>query len=349
MRILINIPDISIMGGVSIYYRELKRYLPLSFKYNTIGSRKGINGIFLLPFDLVKTILLILIFRPKLAVLNPSLKYKAINRDQLYLILFDIFNIKTIVFFRGWDKNYAKEISLNPKIIKAYKNRASAIIVLSKAFKEKLRDWGFNQPIYVETTKVANKLLDNFDILKKNYSNPSLLFLSRIEKEKGVYTAIDLFVELKKEFSNLTLSIVGEGTEFKKVKKYIYSKKIEDIYLPGRLDGEELKRIFSDSNIYLFPSQHSEGLPASVLEAMAFGCCIVTSTAGGLKDIIENTKHGFIIDPTNFEDLKSKVESLIIDYELRKKIGFHNHDFAKENFLANKVAKRLSNIIKSEI
>ena len=119
--------------------------------------------------------------------------------------------------------------------------------------------------------------------------------------------------------------------------------------LHGRLEGKELLKILSKNNIYTFPSTFEEGMPATVLEAMGFGCSIVTSISGGLIDIFENKINGFTIDPLDVNDIAKKIDFLLKDQNSRKTIGYHNHFYIKENFLADSVAKRLHNLLTIEL
>src|SRR5690606_14828385 len=114
MKILINTPDISILGGVANHYKGLKNYWTEDVSYNFIGGRNDIPGSVILIYDFLKFILKCLFFQPDVIILNPSLGETAIKRDALYLRISKFLNIKTIVFFHGWNKDQEKIISENP-------------------------------------------------------------------------------------------------------------------------------------------------------------------------------------------------------------------------------------------
>ena len=111
-------------------------------------------------------------------------------------------------------------------------------------------------------------------------------------------------------------------------------------------DTEEKRKVFDASDVYLFPS-HEEGMPISVLEAMAFGLPIVTRPVGALKDFFEDGKHGFITESRSPEILASLLEKLISNKKLRHDISNYNFHYARTRFLASKVSKRLENIYSS--
>lgn len=345
IKILINTPNINKCGGVADYFSSLKNKFSFDIKYNYIGGKSKSHFFVLNQIkDYFKFIILLFKFKPDLVHLNPSLDKKAVIRDGLYLLIASIFKKKTIVFWRGWDKNFEKLIKDKHKhLFKFIFSKANSHIVLANEFKSKLIEWGISKPIYLETTKVDDDLLKYFSIKNKKYTEINILFLTRIEKYKGIYETIETYSILKKRNENVNLIIAGDGSELKNVKQYVKINNLKDVSFLGFVKNKEKTQSFSISDIYIFPS-YSEGMPASVIEAMAFGLPIITRPVGGLKDFFENGKMGYITeskDPKVFAEL---IEKLITDKEKMKKIGKYNHEYAKNRFLASKVAKRLENI-----
>jgi glycosyltransferase involved in cell wall biosynthesis len=94
---------------------------------------------------------------------------------------------------------------------------------------------------------------------------------------------------------------------------------------------------------YLFPT-YGEGMPNSVLEAMAYGLPVVTRPVGGLRDFFENGRMGFVADSLEPFEFMGLMEKLVLDSGLRDKMGQYNRTYAKDHFSATKVAARLENI-----
>ena len=284
--------------------------------------------------------------------LNPSLDYKAIVRDGLLLRLSRKSNKKTIVMFHGWDES-------NVQIIERYffnqffstYNKANAFIVLASDFKEKLRDWGFKQPIYLETTAVNDSLLNGFPIkerIKKIDSDKDiqLLFLARIEKEKGICETIEAVKILLEKYPNLHLVVAGDGVFMDEARNFANRSLKDKVSFLGYIKGEEKKKVLQNSDIYVFPT-HREGMPTSVLEAMAFGLPVITRPVGGLKDFFINGEHGFISEGKDPQVIASLIEKIILDKGLWKRMSLSCHEYAKERFMATQVAKRLENIYRN--
>jgi glycosyltransferase involved in cell wall biosynthesis len=340
MRILINIPKG--FGGVANYYLGLQSYWSEDVRYNTVGrrSRWRWSGLFWLPWDIIKYVYRIISWNPERIVLNPSFGYSAMKRDLLFMKVALILNRSIIIFIRGWDKHYADYVN---KEIVFQINKCKCLIVLAEEFRKFLVSRGVKIPIHTMTTKVDDHLLQNFDINKRIGEIKTLLFLARVEKEKGVFIVIDMFSLLKQEYSNLKLSIVGDGTALNEVIKYTVDKNVHDVFFTGRLVGQDIAEQFTQSDIYIFPSYHGEGMPASVLEAMAFGLPVITRPVGGIIDFFTNSM-GSLVESLNPDDYITEIERYINDPQLTKSISNYNYYFAKENFLASSVVKKIEHI-----
>lgn len=338
MKVLINVPSLSLLGGVSNHFLGLENYWSCKFKYNTIGSRFRLNGIILLPFDFLAFMFNILTFNPDLILLNPSLNPKAYYRDSLYLLIAKIFSKKVIVFFHGWDIEF--EDKLNKSAQKKRYHRADAIIVLAKSFKNKLLSWGYQGDIFLTTTKVEEAMILD-PLPQKNQKKIHLLFFGRIETKKGIFIALDAFKNLYKNNKNITLEVVGSGSELKTAKLYCKSNAIENVTFHGRLSGSELTDVLKKCQINIFPTHHGEGMPTSVLESMAFGHTIVTRPVGGLVDFFKDDKMGYFVQSLKPEDFEKAVVKLLENSKHLSKIEKFNYKFAKKNFTSSVVAKQL--------
>ncbi len=346
MKVLINTPDwrYPYLGGVANHYNGLKPFWRQTVRYNVVGSRckKGM-GILYLPFDILRYIFLLLFWRPDLVMLNPSLAPNALKRDSLFLKIASIFKVKTMVFFHGFNLSYAE--TMDAQIFLKMFSKADAYIVLSDSFKNYLREWGVKQPIYCTTTKVDDRLLDNMDISIRTGKVNTILFLARIEKAKGIYEVVDTFNLVQKIYPDMHLHIVGDGTELDNLKEYVRKLNLTNIEFTGMLSGDSLINQYKKSDIYLFPS-HGEGMPTTVLEAMAFGLPVITRPVGGLVDFFENGRMGVMVDSLAAEDFLEAIQQYIDDPQLTERTALYNYNYAKEHFYASTVAGKMEDLFK---
>jgi len=348
MKILINIPCMDLVGGVVSQYVGLAPYWTENIKYNIVGKRteKKATGIYWILWDILNFIYIIFRWRPNAILLNPSLGKTAVLRDMIFLTISSALGKKTFIFIHGWDKEFAKK--LNKKWFVRLCNRATGIFVLAKEFKFELLKWGIKVPILPATTKVDNKLLESFDINSRNGGIKTILFLARVEIKKGIFIAIDTFNLLKQKYPYLKFKIVGNGGALDKSKKYVIDNKITDVEFTGNLSGEDLIDAFKSGDLYILPS-FTEGMPTSVLEAMAFGLPVITRPVGGLSDILKNDLMGYTTKSLNPENFARRIELLIKSPEECLKMSQFNYQYAKDHFMASEVAKYMEKQIKNEI
>jgi glycosyltransferase involved in cell wall biosynthesis len=336
-------------GGVGNYYDKIQSHYKCHVQYFHTGKsdNKVYKGISLI-INYFKFTVEVIRKDYDLIHLNPSLRFNSVVRDGMFLLLTKLLRKKAVVFFRGWDDELENKIRKSyPKLFEFVYFSADAFIVLATRFKSVLKEMGCKKPIFLETTIVPDEL---FNFNKNNWSkndkpeNVNILFLSRIEKNKGVYEALDAFIILKRKYANLTMTVAGDGTELTAIKEYLVAKKVKDVKITGWIEGEEKVNAYSDADIYLFPTYHGEGMPNSLLEAMAHGLPVITRPVGGIKDFFLNGEMGFLTEGTDSLDLANLCEILVRDEGIRMSIGKFNRIYAKEHFLASKACDRLETI-----
>ena len=90
------------------------------------------------------------------------------------------------------------------------------------------------------------------------------LFLSRIERDKGVFKVVDSFIRIKHSYPDCKLYIAGEGPD-KELLKYLKEINDQDIVFMGYVRREEKKDILRKCGIYAFPTLYGEGMPINLL------------------------------------------------------------------------------------
>jgi len=342
MKVLINVPDLKKKGGVGIFYVDLKDYWQSTVKYNIIGRRNNISGIFWLPWDSVKFIFYIIFFKPDIILLNPSLGEKALPRDFYFIRLATLFHKKTSIFIHGWDREYAERLKKEWAVY--FFNKASCLLVLASAFKRSLEEWGVRIPIYLTGAKVGEGLVKDFNIACRDGKINTLLFLGRIVKEKGVLIAVTAYKILKEKYHFLKMFVIGNGGYLPYVIEYINKNDITDITITGSVTESELSSFFKEADLYIFPTYFGEGMPSTVSEAMAFGLPVITRPVGGLADFFENGKMGEIMDSMDPEDFACAIERYICDPKLTMRVSRYNYEYARNHFLAHIVAANFEKI-----
>ena len=355
MKVLLTTPAITGKGGVSHYYKAILPTLLDSTNIDLscieIGSASN-SYKFLHPItDQIKIWNMLKGKNFDLVHVNPSLDPKSLLRDGLILYMAKKRLLPTVIFFHGWD--LFCESQINYRFLSLFKNvilNADTIIVLASQFRERLKAWGIDRPIYTETTAIEDELLSEFKIERKlaqlnEIKLVKVLFLSRVEKYKGIFETIDSIKILIERNYSVSLSIAGEGGAVTEVKNHLKKLNLNGngVTLLGHVNGKDKISILNSHHIYVLPTKH-EGMPVSVLEAMAFGMPVVTSPVGGIKDFFLDGKMGFLIEKKDPLMIANLLERLILSKKKLMDIALYNHIYAKKRFLGSIVAERIKDV-----
>jgi len=354
MRVLNLLPE-DRGGGIESYYEQLKKYFTVPVTYFFVGKRrqeKGkLNQLRRMISDYRHFSQILNENQYNLVVVNPSLDVKGIIRDGIFLLIARWKAIKTIVFFHGWQEPLSAWIDRYfLRLFRFVYGQTDAVVVLSERIKKILISWGFRQRIHVEVTVISDDVLNAFSF-KEAFSKRiesqrwRLLFLSRILRQKGIFETIDAWAGLKDKYP-IDLLIAGDGEDLESVKSYVRSTNLSSVSFCGYVVGKEKDYLFNDAHLYCLPS-YTEGMPVSVVEAMAYGLPVVTRWVGRLPEFFINGEHGFATTSKDPGVFKGLIERLYQDKTLYSKISSNNHSFAKSNFLASKAALRLKKIYTS--
>jgi glycosyltransferase involved in cell wall biosynthesis len=360
-KILLLVPSPASHGGVANYFSALKDQFSnrVSYFYRGVRKQNSARSRFFYPvvqvWDYMVFFFMIMLNRYALVHINTSFGKTGIIRDYFFIKILQLLGQKYVVFFRGIDEKVIQWIENRWfKAFSASFLKADGILVLSSYLKDKILGYGYKGMLRLETTVVDPALTE-----KLSYSDIfdtaddekiRLLFLARMEKAKGVYEAIEAWKILKNKQLNVELVICGDGSEFFPMTAYVKENcKNDSIHIKGHVRNQEKKKVFLNADIYLFPSSHQEGLPNSLLEAMAFGLPVITSNVGGIPDFFQEGKMGFMMTDITPQTIADFVEVLFHDPEKRIQMSRFNFAYAKSHFYADRVVGRLENFYQAII
>ena len=151
----------------------------------------------------------------------------------------------------------------------------------------------------------------------------SILWAGRLIGWKHPDASIRLAESLKEKGYSFKMTIIGTGEMEEQLHNMIGDKNLEDcVEMPGAMKASEVRSYMEKADIYLFTSDFNEGWGAVLNESMNSGCAVVASHAiGSVPFLIKNGENGLIYENGNQEDLEKKVQGLLEDVPLRRKIG----------------------------
>lgn len=162
-----------------------------------------------------------------------------------------------------------------------------------------------------------------------------ILCFGRLSKEKGVRTLIDSMRDI-----NYKLVILGTGPIEEELHEYVKSNNISNVEFKGFQQGETLTNYIRNARCVVLPSEWYENGPYSAMEAMALGKPLIVSDLGGLPELVEDTKNGYIYKKS--EELKEKIQLMInLSKEEYSSICNESLNKAKDYFDAKKYVYQL--------
>ncbi len=168
----------------------------------------------------------------------------------------------------------------------------------------------------------------------------NILFVGRIEKRKGLRYLLSAYSDLKWDFPNTRLIIVGRGPLDVESSKIIGERNPEDVVFTGAVSEEEKLRYFATANVFCAPATGQESFGIVLLEAMASSTPVVASSIEGFSEVVCHNQDSLMFEPRNVEDLKKSLTALIQDADLRERLvanGLHSARKYKWNNLSDKV------------
>ncbi len=224
MKVLITVPRLDMPGGVANYYRTLRDYLDADKEYFEIGRVPGEAGRWQ---ELRRLVSDYRRFHRRLADgnfdlvhLNPSLVWRSVIRDGLLLLISKLRGCRVLAFFHGWESSC--ETAIRRRFLWLFRlvyGQADGLVVLGEIFRKSLVEMQITAPIF-RTTTVANEVATGNGKLTAGIhqsdaasaSNPkpfTILFLSRLDKGKGLGEAIEAFALMRHRMANTEMVVAG--------------------------------------------------------------------------------------------------------------------------------------------
>ena len=264
-------------------------------------------------------------------------------KDVPFVLLCKFFNIKIII--HQHNKGMSKDLSRFPY-------RWFFPIVYKKA-KVILLSWYLYQDIEKVVPRnniliCPNGLSVNEKLIKsKEYSTKDklhLLFLGNLIESKGVFVLLDALSILRDKGYSFICNFVGGET--KEINSSRFNDEIKkrglesDVYYLGKKYGDEKDHVFNLSDIFVYPTSE-DCFPLVLLEAMFYGLPCVTTTEGGIPDIVADGVNGIICNRNDSHSLADSISVLLDNKELCKQMGDAGRKLLFEKFTEEKFEKNL--------
>ncbi|MDD5218253.1 MAG: glycosyltransferase family 4 protein [Candidatus Omnitrophica bacterium] len=183
--------------------------------------------------------------------------------------------------------------------------------------------------------------------MKKRYgfrtNDPVIGVVARLVADKGHEYLIRAMVELRRQYPNLKLLIVGDG-KYKKFLQQLVAKLglTDHVVFTGNLI--DVTEALSAMDLFVFPATWREGFGLSIAEAMACRKAVVVTNVWALNRIIHHRINGMLVEPKCVTPLVEAIDELFRDHVLRQKIQTQARQLAEELFSIPRMAREIQQV-----
>jgi len=276
---------------------------------------------------------------------------RAARRQKIPVVISNHFSLDYVTSYFRWLKPFHPEIRIFMRAyLKRFYNRCNYIICPTETVKKELVAWGVNRPISAVSNGIdLDRFFEYFDLSEffDKYHlppNKKVLYVGRLDKDKNVDVLIDCIPGVLQK-TNAHFVIVGDGSELDKFKKTVEKMGIgHAVSFLGWIDNksEDYLQVFESASVFVITSK-IETQSIVTMEAMAAGLPVIGADAGALPELIKSNCNGHLFCPDNSEDLAKKINKVLSDSKLQKKMSAESlrlitsHEIKKSFYKINEI------------
>lgn len=217
--------------------------------------------------------------------------------------------------------------------------RCTRIIVLSDRWREMLRPIARTETISVIPNPVIGPLEVPAEIGREA---GALVFMGRLGERKGIHLLIEAVSGLARDLE-WKLYVGGDG-DIDGVLAHVNRVGLADrIEVMGWVDEDEKAEILKRAAVLVLPS-YAEGLPVSLLEAMAYAVPVVATPVGGIPDLIEAGREGLLVPVGDVQELRRAIDFLLRNADVARAMGRRGRTEYENKYSANVVIPTLEGV-----
>lgn len=182
------------------------------------------------------------------------------------------------------------------------------IIVLSQSWKE----WFERIGVDSERLTILHNITPEPTVIqeaRKSDGKVRFLFMGEIGPRKGVFDTLRAISQHRKDAEGRMELIIGGNRNEQMLLDTIRENHLENIVrFEGWVSGEKKLRLLNETDVYILPS-FNEGMPISILEAMSYGCPIISTPVGGIPEVVD--KNGVLVTPGDADQIWNAMDRYI--------------------------------------
>jgi glycosyltransferase involved in cell wall biosynthesis len=215
--------------------------------------------------------------------------------------------------------------------------RRTPFVTISESTKQEMLDLGMTRlPVTLIHSGVTADLCPG-----GKAPQPTVLYLGRIKRYKGIRKLIDAFQAVKHSIPDARLVIAGSGDDEDALREYVRERAVRDVVFAGRVDETTKVRLMQEAWVFGMPSS-IEGWGIVVIEANSCATPAIAYDVQGLRDCIRDGETGFIVqDDAAFA---TALQSILSDDVLRERISVSAYEWSRKFSWSNTAQRTLETI-----
>lgn len=344
IRVVMSGPDMTVQGGirtVAAQYVSWKRWEHISFRYIPVYIEK--NALYQMIFfwrGCFKIWLLCLFKKVDIVHLHMA-ERGSFYRKAIIMAGAKKFGVKVVLHHHGAEffDFFDQAQGWKKKWIRRTLEGADLNLVLGRYQKGQMRKRfpGAACRVFYNTIRCPRENMYQKDAR-------GILFAGRMGQRKGIYDLLKAVSECDDELGlSVKLYLCGDG-EISGVHRMIRKLGLEKrVLYMGWLSPDQMEDVYRKTMIFVLPS-YREGMPMSLLEAMAHGIPCIAGRAGAVAELLEDGKRGILVKPGDVSGIAQSLLYLYKNPAIREKLGASGFQRVREKFRLENGVKELQKI-----
>lgn len=241
-------------------------------------------------------------------------------------------------------------LSIYNRLDRMVLKRFSGVAAVSDSVAAKLRSSGIDES---RISTVANGIdIDRFSVVCNELRNEArraatIGMVCRLDLQKGFEFLLPAIAELKAEFPAIKLVVAGDGPDRSAIEKMIAGLGLEScVQLLG--PQADMPAVYAGIDIFVLPSLN-EGLPMTLLEAMAAGRPVIATRVGAIPNIVRQGETGLLVNPGDKADLRDALRALLAHPDMAQRLASNGNALVRQSYTSAAMAARYQQIYQSVI
>lgn len=286
--------------------------------------------------------------KPQLVYVTPNACGSAFYKDLVVVQMLKCLGCKVVVHFHNKGVSVRQDRVLDDMMYRCFFKGVKVILLAESLYKD-VEKYVKRKDVYICPNGIP-EISTGEPAVERNSKIPRLLFLSNLLESKGVLVLLDACQILKDKGYGFICDFVGGETAEITTHRFTHEvdcRGLNDITIyHGSKYGEEKESFWQCADVFIFPTYYrNECFPLVLLEAMQHGVACISTSEGGIPDIVENGETGFVVEKYSPEQLAEKIALLFDNKGMRTRMESLGYEKFRTEFTLNVFEKRMCEIL----